>query len=578
MTKVRPVRWRRGILALALLTPVLTALMAILALGTPKTDSVTGQPDLKAAVVNEDKFVEQTINGQQVPVAVGRMLIGQLATSSTDGFDWVITDSQVAQDGLDSGEFAAVVTIPENFSQSYLSSTTTDPVQAQLTIETDGSHSYLAAVLARSMAVTIQSQLSNQLTSNFIDQLLVGYTTMSTGIAEAASGASQLASGLGEISTLSSALPAATSELASGAAGVNWGVQNLAKALGDLGAWSQSGVENAAELESDLQTLYNWVNTNISASDPNKASLLSQLNTLISQAGTVTDETTASDLGIDAGAIAADIIGDGSSLVSSGAKELASGMPLLSDGLSGASSGASALASGLSSVSSEIPSYSPEQAQQLADVVSNPIAVDATADPKLPTIMGAVGAFAVPIALWLGALVLALVYQPFERKALASRATNARIVWGASLPPILMAVIQAGLVLLGVWGLGLNPVHHLSLVGLILVSAVSFVLLHQGFAALTGRFAWLLSIALLGLQVVAAGVVIPSFYLPGWAHTAGAILPLSQSIEGAQELITGGSMTHAAGTVVWLIASAFLGLILLAIAVMRGRKLKPQAS
>ena len=65
---------------------------------------------VQAAVVNLDEPVK--INGQPVPL--GRQLTGGLVADNADrNFSWVLTDEQDASDGLESGRYAAVVTIPE---------------------------------------------------------------------------------------------------------------------------------------------------------------------------------------------------------------------------------------------------------------------------------------------------------------------------------------------------------------------------------------------------------------------------------------------------------------------------------
>ena len=574
--KVKPVRWRRGIVALALLTPVLTAGIAIASIGELPSDSQTGQPNLQAALVNNDQLVTENLGGTKVPVAAGRLLVGQLVTSSDSGFDWTITDGKTAADGLASGLYAAVVTIPQNFSASYISSTTPTPTQATLDVQTDGSHSYLAAVLARALTLNIQQSLSTQLTQGFIDNLLMGYSTIGTGLAAAEQGAVALSSGLGELSRVTAALPGATSELATGAQGVDSGIRFLGQSLWSLGAFSQNAVTGSVEVVGGLADMQTLVDS-MSNTDPLKASMNAKLAQLKTQAATLAANTFESDLGIDVGAAATDLLSGGSALVAQGSKALAGGMPLLNDGVSAAASGSTSLASGLDEITQALPSYTEDQATQLSDVISTPIVTTLTTNPSLPRASGAVAAFAIPISLWLGALMLSLVYVPFEQRALRSRAGTTRIVWGATLPTLGMALIQALLVIGGALLAGIQPVHHIGLFILVIISSISFVLLHQGLAALTGRFAWLVSIALLSLQIVASGVILPTSYLPETVQTLGGILPLSQAIRGSQELITGGSITSASASVAWLIGAGLVGLLLTTIAVAKERNIRTPA-
>ena len=89
-----------------------------------------------------------------------------------------------------------------------------------------------------------------------------------------------------------------------------------------------------------------------------------------------------------------------------------------------------------------------------------------------------------------------------------------------------------------------------------------------------GRSAWLASVALLGLQIIAAGVLVPSAFLPAWVSNLGDVLPLSQSIKASQVFLTGGTFSAGLGSLFWLAMTAVLGILLVTIAVARGRRVR----
>ena len=120
-------RWWAKALGL-LLIPVLIATGLLAA--TWKSD--TRLSKVQAAIVNLDKSV--TINGQTVPM--GRQLSAQLISAEQgQNFTWVLADASHASDGLKSGRYAAVVTIPENFSAAATSYAGTASAAQQATIE-----------------------------------------------------------------------------------------------------------------------------------------------------------------------------------------------------------------------------------------------------------------------------------------------------------------------------------------------------------------------------------------------------------------------------------------------------------
>lgn len=565
-------RMRRSWLTLVLVItlPLMTSALIMLTVDEPPHAS-NGQPELQAALVNNDQFVTETVDGQSVPLPAGRMLVGELVTNQDDGFSWTITDQATAAEGLVSGTFSAIVTIPQNFSAAYISSTTDSPEPATLTVQTDGSHSYLAAILAQSLAANLPAALSTELTQGFVNNLLLGYTAIGEGLTQVASGANELTVGLNEIAQLAAELPTATKALTSGSQLLDAGLNELATDLWKLAAFGQQAADSTNTVADQVAALSAYVNS--STFDPTvKAEILAQLSALTTSSSTAKTNAAETDLGIDLGALAADALKAGSGVMVSGSSELAAGMPLLSEGISGAAAGSGALSSGLSEVAQDIPSYTDSQAKQLSTVVANPVETERSTNPALPQAIGAVGAAVIPLALWLGALALGFVRRPFATRALSTRASNLRIVTRASTPFIGLAVAQAALVILGLVLVQLQPAHTMAFIALIPAAAVSFALLHQGLTAVTGSFAWVVSIALLALQVLAAGVVLPSLFVPDWVLGLGHVLPLSQAIIGAQETITGGSLSSISTSMAWLLVAGVLGILLTLGAVARGRR------
>ncbi|WP_378148710.1 YhgE/Pip family protein [Cnuibacter sp. UC19_7] len=183
----------------------------------------------------------------------------------------------------------------------------------------------------------------------------------------------------------------------------------------------------------------------------------------------------------------------------------------------------------------------------------------------------AIAAVAVPVALWIGALVLYLVLMPFTRSALLSTASTLRVVVSALRWPLILGAGQAALVAAILLAVGVRPAHLVGSVVFTFVMAVAFVMLHQGLVALLGQGGRILSLALVVVQVVAAAVVIPAG-LSSPAYTGLAtVLPLSHAITGMQLLATGGSLTSVLQEALVLLVFALIGLALAIVAATRAR-------
>nr|WP_228046499.1 YhgE/Pip family protein [Saccharopolyspora sp. HNM0983] len=223
-----------------LLVPLAIAGVLVWALGDP--DEQRG--GVKAAIVNNDEPVE--VQGQLTPL--GRQLSGKLAGDEIDSnYEWEFANQQTAAEGLQDGTYAAVVTIPENFSAA-ATSFSGDPAQAQqATIDvTTGERSKLAdEAVSREVTSTATGLLGNELTTTYLDNLYVGFNTLGDQLGEASNGATSLADGAEQ-------LAGGTEQLAAGGDELAGGSRALADGIGQLGGGADQLAEGANGLAAGL--------------------------------------------------------------------------------------------------------------------------------------------------------------------------------------------------------------------------------------------------------------------------------------------------------------------------------------
>ena len=260
----RRLDWR-GLLAL-ILVPLLVA-GTVLA-GVWRFDSNLRR--VQAAVVNHDVMVE--LNGQKVPL--GRQLSAALVDSKREqNFTWVLADDAHARDGLASGAFAAVVTIPENFSAAATSyaGSAGEAKQATITIETSPVAGIAETALGQSVADAAAQSLNTSLTSLYLENVYLGFNTMGAqfvtvadgarqladgsakltdGLGQASSGANQLADGLGQASAGGQKLSAGGKQLSSGGTQLASGAKQLADGLALMAAKTKPMPGQVAQLAS----------------------------------------------------------------------------------------------------------------------------------------------------------------------------------------------------------------------------------------------------------------------------------------------------------------------------------------
>ena len=363
------------------LVPLIVAGLLVWGLWNPQDRLQT----VTAAIVNND--VPVTVDGQYVPL--GRQLSAGLVGGTGEGatnFTWVLTDTVGAAKGLTNGDYVAVVTIPKNFSAAATSPGGNASLAEQATIDVTTSDKSLLVDDAISSAITSTAAtlLGRQLTTNYLENVYLGFNTLSEQLATAASGAHdlatgtlsladgarQIADGAGQLSvglsTLAgqtSNLPAQTTQLSDGAAQTNTGAQQVST--------------GAAQLSGGLTALN--AQCAAASTDPQFCGTLAALTGAASSLTTGASGVASGTAGVATGAAA---LSSGIPALSGGISDLASAGAQVSMGVLGLVSGATdlgngteSLAAGLDTAVAQLPTYTQAQRTQLADVVANPVGV-----------------------------------------------------------------------------------------------------------------------------------------------------------------------------------------------------------
>lgn len=221
---------------------------------------------VQAAVVNLDKPVR--IDKQLVPL--GRQLAGGLVngdgSADAEGdqnFDWVLTDTGDADAGLETGRYAAVVTIPKDFSAnatSYSDQSGDTAERATLDVQTSQVTGIVDPVVGQAITAAATKVLNNTLTESYLkniylgfnqtqkqftkvadaaDKLAAGSQGLAKGVNGTADGAAKLADGAQALSDGISQTATGTSKLADGAQGLMDGIDQTATGTSKLADGAQ---------------------------------------------------------------------------------------------------------------------------------------------------------------------------------------------------------------------------------------------------------------------------------------------------------------------------------------------------
>ena len=272
--------------------------------------------NLPVAFVNEDKGA--SLNGKSLNV--GESVEEKLKDNHDLG--WEFVSKQQADEGVNSGHFYAVVTIPSDFSQKAASITKSEPQQAVINFTTTPAKNYIGSLVSNQAAAKVKSSVSEQITQAYAKGILENLDKLGIGLDTAANGASTLHDGLGRLQSGTQTyvggvkqLAVNQQSLAGGLAQLSDGSRKLQAGLGQLSN-NLPTESQLSQLSSGMKQLQSGINQlNASVSNPSPA-LVAQQNKVETDAQTLKKTMKDSE---------SDLLAAGGTLRTLGAQAAASG-------------------------------------------------------------------------------------------------------------------------------------------------------------------------------------------------------------------------------------------------------------
>ena len=254
--------------------------------------------NLPVAFVNEDKGA--SLNGKSLNV--GESVEKKLKDNHDLG--WEFVGKQQADEGVNSGHFYAVVTIPSDFSQKAASITKSEPQQAVINFTTTPAKNYIGSLVSNQAAAKVKSSVSEQITQAYAKGILENLDKLGIGLDTAANGASTLHDGLGRLQSGTQTYVGGVKQLAvnqqsltGGLAQLSDGSRKLQAGLGQLSnnLPTESQLSQLSDGMKQLQSGINQLNASVSNPSP---ALVAQQNKVETEAQTLkkTVEDSKSDL------------------------------------------------------------------------------------------------------------------------------------------------------------------------------------------------------------------------------------------------------------------------------------------
>ena len=243
--------------------------------------------NLPVAFVNEDKGA--SLNGKSLNV--GESVEKKLKDNHDLG--WEFVSKQQADEGVNSGHFYAVVTIPSDFSQKAASITESEPQQAVINFTTTPAKNYIGSLVSNQAAAKVKSSVSEQITQAYAKGILENLDKLGIGLDTAANGASTLHDGLGRLQSGTQTYVGGVKQLAvnqqsltGGLAQLSDGSRKLQAGLGQLSnnLPTESQLSQLSDGMKQLQSGINQLNASVRNPSP---ALVAQQNKVETEAQTL---------------------------------------------------------------------------------------------------------------------------------------------------------------------------------------------------------------------------------------------------------------------------------------------------
>lgn len=201
---------------------------------------------LPVAVVNKDEPVEY--NGKEL--AVGEALAENLEDNDSMAFNLV--DEDVAMKGLKNGTYYMVITIPENFSKNATTVMDDDPEQMKLEYTTNPGKNYISMKLSESAMKTIQSNITEEVTRTYAENVFDSLTDVEDGFNDAVDGTQEMLDGEDQLTDGNDLITENLLVLADGAKTLRDGTKTLSNGANTLNNSMGQLTSGAGELASGV--------------------------------------------------------------------------------------------------------------------------------------------------------------------------------------------------------------------------------------------------------------------------------------------------------------------------------------
>ena len=260
--------------------------------------------------------------------------------------------------------------------------------------------------------------------------------------------------------------------------------------------------------------------------------------------------------------------------LSAGGQQLAGGAHQLAAGTQKLSDGSRQLADGLDKGAAQLPTLNDQQRTTIARTVASPVGVLQTTANEAPTFGTGFAPFFLPLALFIGTLIIWMLLTPLQARPIVSGLGALRVVLASYWPALTIAACQVAIMYVVVhFGVGLHARYAVGTIAFLLLVAATFLAMIQAFNAVFGvAVGRVVTLAFLMIQLVSSGGIYPVETTAKPFQLIHPFDPMTYAVNGLRELTAGGVETRLWVSIVVLVGVLASSLTASALAARRNRQ------
>lgn len=385
---------------------------------------------------------------------------------------------------------------------------------------------------------TAQFEKSYNEYNNKVSEYTEGVKNLSSGtssligsVSQISSGVSQLSGGIDNLQKgLNTSFGPGLEKIAKGTSSLDGGLSQLQSGSNSLSNGLQTVNGSVPTLSSGISQLYEGSNSALVGADK----LYAGASDLHNGIGTATSGIGQLYEGSNSALSGSNQLLTGTAKLKDGTNSLAAAVPTLQDGITKLSDGSGELAEKLQSGASDLSDGLVNSAQDMGDFVSDPVNLEIKPINEVDNYGSGFAPYFMNLSLWVGAIMMFFVIDPKARSKKETSKFNG--VFGKFLTSAFAGTLQAILVGLAIYAIGLRPEHMVLYFAELIFFSLVYVVMVQCFITLFGDVGRLLSIVCLILQLTGCAGTFPLEMIPKIFNVINPYMPFTYGVEILREV------------------------------------------